>query len=100
MIMQLELIPQNKHERMWPLWRKDLWDSVRDAWDFRHWPHTTGWSMAVQSYRSAQWLFQDGQMHRAELKRWWKFHRRLNAWGKKRGGSHYTWRLIQPEDTK
>lgn len=77
---QLELFQSTGWEHLFPYWRERLKNWPAEAWMFRHNRETTGWSVARQGYAFAQWLFSHGQMSREELKRWWRFSRRLDAW--------------------
>lgn len=80
---QLELLQKNCYEHLFRRWREDLMEWPQEVWVSRHNRETSGWSMATQTYCHARWLFREGQMGRAELKRWWKFNRRVQMWDKK-----------------
>lgn len=55
-------------------------DAMRDAYLSRHNVNTTGWSYAIHGKLFASLLFIDGQISKAEYRRWWRFFRRLRRW--------------------
>lgn len=81
MSAQLELIATHPHEKLWPYWRERLQEWPGEVWRWRHSRGTTGWSMATQGYGFAQFLFRDGQISKQELRRWWRFDRRIRRIG-------------------
>ena len=74
---QLELFVRDRNEHLFPYWREPFREWVRDAFHYRHHRDSTGWSEATQGYMFAQLLYRAGQMTKAELRRWWRFDRRL-----------------------
>ena len=72
---QLELLPAHPTEHLFPYWRKQLAAWPCDVFTYRNMRDTTGWSMACQGMCFARWLFEAGQMGRAEYRRWWRLER-------------------------
>lgn len=75
MSQQLELLPAHPDEHLFPYWRRRLADWPRQVFLYRNMPETSGWSMATQMMCFARFLFEAGQMTRAEFRRWWRFGR-------------------------
>jgi hypothetical protein len=82
--VQLELFqeaePAGELEKSW---RKSLTGWPAEVWEWRHFRHTTGWSMAAGRYVFARILFASGRITKQEFKRWWRFHQRVMIWDKK-----------------
>jgi len=74
---QLELFAKDGSEHLFPYWRDSLRQWVNEVRFYRGAWNSTGWSMATQGYSFAQLLFRHGQMTRKELRRWFRFHRRV-----------------------
>jgi len=72
----------SKHEHLFPYWRKELADWIREVYYWRHHQYTTGWSMATQGFWFARYLFMNGQMSRDTFRRYWKFNQRVQRWDK------------------
>lgn len=76
MSTQIELIPKNEWEHLYPHWRESLQHAIRDAFYFRHARNTTGWSYAIGGISFAESLFRHGQLTREEFRRYFVFFRR------------------------
>lgn len=74
---QLLLLAEDPSAHLFPYWQESLREWVRDALYYRHSRYSTGWSMALQGYMFARLLFQHGQLGRAQLRRYFRFNRRL-----------------------
>ena len=83
---QLELFARDPDEALFPYWRESLHRWLNDVWVYRHYPNTTGWSMARQGLLFARCLLRHGQMTRAEFRRWWRLDRRVQRWDGKQIG--------------
>ena len=86
MTKQLELFPsiaQVKRHQLAPFWRESLSAWPRGVFRWRHSRETSAWSMATGGYGYAILLFTAGQMDRRELRRWWRFNRRVMRWDRR-----------------
>lgn len=67
-------------------WRRRLREWPQQVFIWRHFPRSTGWSVASQSYIFARMLCRVGQITRQELRRWWRFDRRVQRWERRHWG--------------
>jgi len=79
-MIQGELFVRNPDEHLFPYWRKQLNSWVKQVWTYRHYRHTTGWSMATQGFMFASMLFKSAQISKEDFRRWWKFNRRVRRY--------------------
>ena len=79
-MIQLELFKRDEKEYLFPYWRESLRRWVCDVYQWRGYPYTTGWSMACQGYMFARLLYSHGQLSRSELRRYFRFDRRVQRW--------------------
>jgi hypothetical protein len=77
---QLDLLPKDDWEHLFPYWRDSLKSDINDAFYFRHARNTTGWSSCRGGISFARFLFRHGQMTKNEFCRYWKFFRRVERW--------------------
>lgn len=84
-MIQLELFALRSTNRLIPYWRERLAAWPREVWEFRHRPHTTGFSMAMQGGWFADLLHKDGSMTAREYSRWQRFDRRVYRLGIQHG---------------
>lgn len=76
-----------RHPELHQYWRSQLKDWIHDVRYYRHARNTTGWSWATGGYDFARWLFRDGAMSRAELRRYFRLHRRVMRWDRMEGAA-------------
>jgi len=74
---QLTLGIESPHMALWPYWKRSLAEAIKDAYYYRNHRGCTGWAYAIDGYSFARNLFRDGQMTVAELRRYYRFFRRL-----------------------
>jgi hypothetical protein len=74
---QPELFAIDPDTTLFPYWRRSMLHWPKEAFMFRHYHNTTGWSMARQGLMFPRMLFRHGQITRAEYRRWWRFDRRI-----------------------
>lgn len=74
---QLSLFRVDPYTHLFPYWREQLTQWPKEALYYRHHRNCTGWSMALGGYDFARMLFRHGQLSREQLRRYWRFNRRL-----------------------
>lgn len=80
--MQLQLFTVDPCEHLFPYWRGRLERWPAEVFRWRHYRYTTGWSMCCSEYSFARSLFCHGQITRRQLRRYWRFDRRVMRWEK------------------
>jgi hypothetical protein len=81
--MQLELFEPEKvdqYAHLYDHWKNDLIEWPREIFHYRHQRYTTGWSMASSGYMYARMLYRCGKITLIDLRRYWKFNRRVTRW--------------------
>jgi hypothetical protein len=73
---------QDQH--LFPYWREQLIQGMKDVFHFRHNVNTTGWSLASMSTVFAKMLYDSNQMSDHEYRRWMRFKARINRWERRK----------------
>jgi hypothetical protein len=81
--MQLELFGKLPNEERHRYWRSRLKQWPCEVFESRHHPDSSGWGMAAQGGKFADWLYKAGAMTEMEYLRWTRFDRRVQRWEQK-----------------